>query len=447
MPKIGLISGSLPNHGTQPVKPVSSSPSARRAPRNQALSTARASQAGTGSPARSSYRGERQATASTVNEMVSAATAPAMASSGETGRSCAPPMPWARGTSWREIMPSDLSASVPLLRAGRRPGRRLCQNLAWGEARREQGGSMTERLRPSDLALLAGETPATPMHNATVEIFDPGESGFDYARLVELIADRIAFVPRYRQRLQSVPGRLANPVWVDDPDFDLGLPRTPLGAAAARAAWTSSASWWPGSSPGRWTAAGRCGRSTSWRASTERPGRAAVEVPPDPRRRRRDRRPRPGAARRRTRAASRSWRDDWAPRSPADPDVAGRRRPAGVRAAARRGAARPCAATSDRRLRGRPVRRSSAAGSALSALSNRRPVSDSPVTGRLSQQRRFVTVRTDLADYRTIRQTPRRHRQRRHPGHRHRRAAELADDPHRVDGRAAPAQGRGPDVA
>ena len=81
---------------------------------------------------------------------------------------------------------------------------------------------MTERLRPRDLALLATESPSTPMHNATVEIFEPGDSGFDYARLVELISDRIAFVPRYRQRLQAVPGRLANPVWVDDPDFEIG---------------------------------------------------------------------------------------------------------------------------------------------------------------------------------------------------------------------------------
>ena len=81
---------------------------------------------------------------------------------------------------------------------------------------------MTERLRPRDLALLATESPSTPMHNATVEIFEPGDSGFDYSRLVELISDRIAFVPRYRQRLQTVPGRLANPVWVDDPDFEIG---------------------------------------------------------------------------------------------------------------------------------------------------------------------------------------------------------------------------------
>ncbi|NPC95873.1 wax ester/triacylglycerol synthase family O-acyltransferase [Nocardioides sp. zg-DK7169] len=80
---------------------------------------------------------------------------------------------------------------------------------------------MGERLRPRDLALLAEETPSTPMHNATVEIFEPGESGFDHECLLRLISERISFVPRYRQRLQTVPGRLANPVWVDDPHFDL----------------------------------------------------------------------------------------------------------------------------------------------------------------------------------------------------------------------------------
>ncbi|UUZ60152.1 wax ester/triacylglycerol synthase domain-containing protein [Nocardioides sp. B-3] len=72
------------------------------------------------------------------------------------------------------------------------------------------------------------------MHNATVEIFDPGESGFDYSRLVELIADRIAFVPRYRQRLQAVPGRLATPVWLDDPAFELSYHVRRSAAAAPR---------------------------------------------------------------------------------------------------------------------------------------------------------------------------------------------------------------------
>jgi diacylglycerol O-acyltransferase len=43
------------------------------------------------------------------------------------------------------------------------------------------------------------------------------------------------------------------------------------------------------------------------------------------------------------------------------------------------------------------------AGRVAEGLANRRPVPDSPLTGELSQQRRVVTVRTDLADYRTVR--------------------------------------------
>jgi diacylglycerol O-acyltransferase len=81
---------------------------------------------------------------------------------------------------------------------------------------------MMERLRARDLATLAAETATSPRHNATVEIFEPGPSGFDHERLLALISDRISFVPRYRQRLAEVPGGLANPVWVDDEHFDLG---------------------------------------------------------------------------------------------------------------------------------------------------------------------------------------------------------------------------------
>lgn len=82
---------------------------------------------------------------------------------------------------------------------------------------------MTERLRPGDLGFLTGESANAPMHNTTLEIFEPGPEGFDHERLLDLIADRIAFVPRYRQRIRSVPGRLGNPVWVDDDDFDLAF--------------------------------------------------------------------------------------------------------------------------------------------------------------------------------------------------------------------------------
>ena len=80
---------------------------------------------------------------------------------------------------------------------------------------------MTDRLSPLDVSFLYMETPTTAMHVGGVAIFDPPADGFDYERLVELITQRIALVPRYRQKVRSIPGRLANPVWVDDEDFDV----------------------------------------------------------------------------------------------------------------------------------------------------------------------------------------------------------------------------------
>lgn len=82
---------------------------------------------------------------------------------------------------------------------------------------------MLERLGPLEIAFLTGETASTPMHVATLDIFEPPASGFDYERLVALIADRIAFVPRYRQRVRLIPGRIANPLWIDDEHFDLSF--------------------------------------------------------------------------------------------------------------------------------------------------------------------------------------------------------------------------------
>ncbi|MGI8900499.1 MAG: WS/DGAT/MGAT family O-acyltransferase [Nocardioides sp.] len=80
---------------------------------------------------------------------------------------------------------------------------------------------MSERVGADDMRLLVTESASTPMHNATLDLFTPPPDGFDYDRLVGLIGDRIAFVPRYRQRIRTVPGRLAMPMWVDDDDFDL----------------------------------------------------------------------------------------------------------------------------------------------------------------------------------------------------------------------------------
>ena len=59
------------------------------------------------------------------------------------------------------------------------------------------------------------------MHVGGVAIFEVPELGFDYEKLVTLISTRIGLVPRYRQRVRWVPGHLANPIWVDDENFDI----------------------------------------------------------------------------------------------------------------------------------------------------------------------------------------------------------------------------------
>lgn len=91
---------------------------------------------------------------------------------------------------------------------------------------------MADRLSALDTSFLYLEEPTTPMHVGGLAIFQMPEEGFDSSRLVSLIEQRLGLVPRYRQIVRSVPGHLANPVWVDDPDFDIdfhvrrsGLPR------------------------------------------------------------------------------------------------------------------------------------------------------------------------------------------------------------------------------
>ncbi|WP_114905498.1 WS/DGAT/MGAT family O-acyltransferase [Ornithinimicrobium murale] len=91
---------------------------------------------------------------------------------------------------------------------------------------------MLDRLTPVDSSFLYLEGPATSMHVGSVLVFDMPEGGFDHDTLLDLVANRVAYVHRYRQRVRQVPAGLGGPVWVDDADFDLsyhvrrsGLPR------------------------------------------------------------------------------------------------------------------------------------------------------------------------------------------------------------------------------
>lgn len=80
---------------------------------------------------------------------------------------------------------------------------------------------MPDRLSALDASFLYVEDQTTPMHVGGVAIFDRPPSGFTYEQLLALVGARLAFLPRYRQRVLGVPGHLARPVWVDDVDFDL----------------------------------------------------------------------------------------------------------------------------------------------------------------------------------------------------------------------------------
>lgn len=82
--------------------------------------------------------------------------------------------------------------------------------------------SVSERMTPADVAFLLRETRTSPQHVGQLAVLRAPSGGFDYDRLVRLLEERISLAPRYRQKVRTVPGHLANPMWVDDPAFDIG---------------------------------------------------------------------------------------------------------------------------------------------------------------------------------------------------------------------------------
>ena len=258
---------------------------------------------------------------------------------------------------------------------------------------------MSERLRPDDTAFLVTESATTPMHNATLEIFEPPSGGFDYDRLVALIGDRIAFVPRYRQRLRSVPGRLANPVWADDEDFDLtyhvrrsALPRPgsieqlrDLTARIMSRQLDRSRPLWEmyfieGVEDGRFAILSKSHQILVDGVATIDLGQVILDVEPEPKD---------------------SVHVDWHPSRTPTPSTL-------VVDAVRESVRHPREAFGVLAGNaGSVVRTAGAVGGRVvdvaEALSNRRPAPESPVNAKLSQQRRFVTVKTSLDDYRAVR--------------------------------------------
>ncbi|MCZ4498740.1 MAG: wax ester/triacylglycerol synthase family O-acyltransferase [Marmoricola sp.] len=258
---------------------------------------------------------------------------------------------------------------------------------------------MNERLRAADLALLSAETACTPMHNATLEIFEPGDSGFDYDALIAHIEDRITFVPRYRQAIRGVPGRIANPVWVDDPDFDLGyhvrrsaLPRPgsldqlrELTARIMSRRLDPARPLWEvyfveGLEGGRVAVLSKSHQILVDGIATVDLGQVLLDVDPGPRH-----------------LVPEDWRPAEEPSQTSlvlDALAEGARDPRTVITTARG------TIGSAARAAGSVVGRFSAVAG---ALSSRRPAPDSPFNVDPSEQRRVVLVRTALKDYRKVR--------------------------------------------
>jgi diacylglycerol O-acyltransferase / wax synthase len=259
---------------------------------------------------------------------------------------------------------------------------------------------MSERLRPRDVALLAEESPSTPMHNATVEILDPGADGFDYAAFVRLVQERISFVPRYRQRVQVVPGRIANPVWVDDDRFDIGyhvrrsaLPRPGsldqlrelVSRIVSRPLDRNRPLWEiyvvEGLADGQVALLTKSHHVLVDGVHTVDIGQVLLDASPEPRD---------------------LGGDEWHPH--------GRPSPFSLMAGAVRDSVSgldtitdTVASRTGSVLRG-VASSARTTGRVVDALTNRTPRSDSPIIGPLSQQRRVVTVQTDLAAHRKVRE-------------------------------------------
>jgi diacylglycerol O-acyltransferase / wax synthase len=79
---------------------------------------------------------------------------------------------------------------------------------------------MVTRLSTSDASFYRMENTATPMYVGSLSILRRPRAGLSYEALLATVEQRLAQIPRYRQKVREVIG-MARPVWIDDPDFDV----------------------------------------------------------------------------------------------------------------------------------------------------------------------------------------------------------------------------------
>ena len=121
-----------------------------------------------------------------------------------------------------------------------------------------------DRLTSTDASFLHQEGDASHMHIGGVLIFDGPAPDFD--AFADHIRSRLHLVPRYRHKLVTPALQTGQPLWIDDPDFNLSyhVRHTALPEPGARSSCGCS---WRGSHPSGWIDPSRCGSTGSSRAS------------------------------------------------------------------------------------------------------------------------------------------------------------------------------------
>ena len=75
-------------------------------------------------------------------------------------------------------------------------------------------------MSPQDATFLHVENDVTPMHIGGVSLFEGPPPPFQELRA--MVAGKLHLTPRYRQKVRFVPLGMGEPIWIDDPHFNLG---------------------------------------------------------------------------------------------------------------------------------------------------------------------------------------------------------------------------------
>src|SRR6266498_3650274 len=76
-----------------------------------------------------------------------------------------------------------------------------------------------ERMSTQDARFYFVEDENSPMHVGSVAVFEGPPPA--YGDLVRLLVAKLPRVPRYRQRVRTVPLHLGRPMWIDDEHFEI----------------------------------------------------------------------------------------------------------------------------------------------------------------------------------------------------------------------------------